>query len=90
MSGLYWLKMQPLSKLKSHPLIPDAHPLRRPGDPLHTFVSTHTRSVDLCSTTLWWACVISHIAPQLKQTVHQVWHFSSQNVCMTIKNSQII
>ena len=40
----------------------------------------HTRSVDVCSTASWWACVISHIAHQLKHILHQVWHLPFKDI----------
>ena len=45
MSGLYWLKMQPLSILKSRPLIPDTHPLCRSEDAHFCFDAHPLRSI---------------------------------------------
>lgn len=72
-------QMQPLSKLKSHPLIPNAHPLRRPDDPAHFCFHAHPLSLSMLHNALV-ACIVSRIGHQLKQITHQVWHLSSKNI----------
>ena len=76
-------RMQPLSKVKSHPQIPDAHPLRRLDDPAHFIVHAHPLSLSMLHNALL-ACVISRIAHQRKQITHQVWHLSSKNIRIAI------
>ena len=41
MSGPYWLQIQPLSRLKSHPLIINAYPLSRLEDPAYFQFHAH-------------------------------------------------